>query len=596
LLQNPVSFVQPQLQKNKDKYKNMLYNGIHNKEYYMKKILSLSLVFFFLLFSCNSTEKSSDNEKPQAAIRSAPFSKGVNFSAWFESHSAESIPFTKYTEQDFADAKSMGADVIRLPVRLHSMTSGEPDFLLDPLLVRFLNTAVDWAEKHELYIIIDNHSFDPVIPTSPDIERILLPVWRQIAELFKNRSDYVIYEILNEPHGISDALWGAIQGRAIDVIRSIDQSRLIIVGGTDYNSIGKLFSLPRYSDPNLIYTFHFYDPYLFTHQGATWGGPPLLTNLRELPFPARGARMPRLSADLIGTWVESSLLNNYSREASYAALNRTLDRVVAFSLERDVPVFCGEFGVYMINSNNEDRVRWYRFVSEALDLRNISRTSWDYYGGFGIFNSDRGKFNHDLNVDIVRAMGFTPPVQIPRNEGPINTGFVIYDDYPNYEYVSAGVWGDNVIFSLYDNNSVQGEFAIRWGNAERYNAFYFVFYSPDMDFTNLVRGGYFLEFKARTGIQTSFDIRFLNSESQSSIPWRMRYTIDERSLPPDDRWHTIRIPLSSMSEHGAWLGASSQWLEPRGNFSWRNVSRIEFVAEHSDINGIIRFDDIKITR
>ena len=232
-------------------------------------------------------------------------------------------------------------------------------------------------------------------------------------------------------------------------------------------------------------------------------------------------------------------------------------------------------------------------VSDALDKRNISRASWDYYGGFGIFNSNRGSFNHDLNLEVARAMGFNPPAQIARTEHALNSGFVIYDDYPNNKYVSAGFWGDNADFSLYDTNSTQGEFAIRWGNASQYDVFYFDIDNSIKDFSSIVNSGFCLEFKARTQTAVSFDVRFLNSETE--IPWRMRYAIRTEILPPDGKWHTVRIPLSQMREHGAWINETRKWLSPEGKFSWKDVQRLEFVSEYSDIKGIyIWIDDIKI--
>jgi len=374
----------------------------------------MKLLFFFiigvLLMACTSTNISYETEKPDAVLNQAPFSRGVNFSQWFEGPNAQAIQFNRYIEQDFINVKSMGADVIRLPITMHSMTGGVPEYVLDPLLLKFLDTAVGWAEKHQLYIIIDNHSFDPVAPTAENIDGILLKVWAQIAEHYKNRSKYVIYEILNEPHGISDKQWGEIQGMAIDTIRKIDTTHAIIVGGTDYNSISKLSSIPKYSDPNLIYTFHFYDPYLFTHQGATWGEPSL-ASLAGVPFPAGGRRIPRTPGDLKGTWVEYAI-KNYKNDAAFSTLAASLDKTVAFSRERNAPVFCGEFGVYMIQSPAKDRVNWYKFVTGALERRNIARTSWDYYGGFGIFNSPAGgDFRSDVNIDVVRAMGFFHPQQ-----------------------------------------------------------------------------------------------------------------------------------------------------------------------------------------
>jgi len=565
----------------------------------MKNMLLLFLTGI-IFAACGTTERPlnyTEEKQPEAALRSAPFSKGVNFSGWFESFSAEGIPFTSYTEQDFIDVKSLGVDVIRLPIKMHSMTSGEPHYTVNPLLFKFLDIVVDWAEKYEIYIIIDNHSFDPVKGIDDDIDRILIPIWTQMAQRYKNRSDYVIYEILNEPHGISDARWGEVQGMVIQAIRRIDQRHAIIVGGTEYNSIGKLSTIPRYTDTNLIYTFHFYDPYLFTHQGANWGGPPLLTPLAGVPFPADRRRMPRIPAALMGTWVESSLNYSYANDATYSKLSSSLDRAVAFSRERDVPVFCGEFGVLMNNSRPEDRVRWYTFVADALDKRNISRASWDYYGGFGVFNSNNGNFNYDLNINIVSAMGFTPPPQMRRSMEPLNTGFVIFDDYPNRAYVIAGFWGDgNTVFSLYDTNSARGDFAILWGNTTQYNIFWFLF-NNNGDFSYLASNGYCLEFMARAEKPVKFDVRFINHETAQSIPWRMRYMIDENILPPDGNWHNIRMPLADMIEHGAWVSAAQVWIGPRGEFSWEKVRQLEFVSEHSDMKDVyIRFDEIKISR
>nr|QFQ66510.1 glycosyl hydrolase family 5 [uncultured bacterium]QNO39114.1 glycosyl hydrolase family 5 [synthetic construct] len=350
------------------------------------------------------------SEKPDAAINTAPFSRGVNFSQWFETFNAQEIQFTRYSEQDFINVKSMGADVIRLPIRMHSMTGGAPNYSLDPLLLKFLDAAVGWAEKHRLFIIIDNHSFDPAAPTDDNIDGILLKVWAQIAQRYKDRSKYVVYEVLNEPHGISDERWGEIQRMAIDTIRKNDPTHAIIVGGTDYNSINKLSALPEYSDPNLIYTFHFYDPHVFTHQGASWGNPSL-ASLAGVPFPANNMRMPKTPDALKGTWVEGAL-QNYKNEAAFLTLAASLDKAVAFSRERNAPVFCGEFGVYMIQSPPKDRIIWYELIAGMLSRRRIARASWDYFGDFGIFNNQAGKdFRTDVNVVLVRAMGFIPPPQ-----------------------------------------------------------------------------------------------------------------------------------------------------------------------------------------
>jgi endoglucanase len=71
---------------------------------------------------------------------------------------------------------------------------------------------------------LDNHTFNTLLPDSQDkaLGFALCKSWAQLAEHYKNRSDRIIFEVFNEPHGITGEAWGAIQGRVIDVIRAID--------------------------------------------------------------------------------------------------------------------------------------------------------------------------------------------------------------------------------------------------------------------------------------------------------------------------------------------------------------------------------------
>ncbi|MDR1218449.1 MAG: glycoside hydrolase family 5 protein [Treponema sp.] len=536
----------------------------------------------------------------------APFSKGVNFTEWFQSPSPQTIPFTKYTEETFEQAKSLGVDVVRLPLNLHSFTNGvaagRSAYTLDPLFLRLLDQAVDWAEKHEMHLILDNHSFDPVANTPEDIGDILIPVWTQMADRYKDRSQYVMYEILNEPHGISDSVWGEIQGRAIAAIRSKDTTHTIIVGGTGYNSISALSAIPEYSDDNLIYTFHFYDPYLFSHQGETWGSPPNLRNLKGVPFPPDAHDMPATPGDLKGTWVEYNLKNQYPQEGQPAALAATLNKASEFSNARKAPVFCGEFGAHIINSLQKDRVRWYTAVTQFLDERGVARTSWDYFGGFGLFERQSGDFYSDLNVEVVRAMGFTPPDQSAAGAvEKIQTGFVLYDDYPR-NGASIVCWEtgaaddpDAMFFSAYASGAADGDYCLLWKNPKQYHSFMFTF-PGSIDWAHLKDNGYALRFKVKTGADVSFDVRFVDAESGGGIPWRMKFTVDNETAPADNAWRVVTIPFDAMTEHGAWINATQEWLGPRGEFMWERIDMLAFVAEADAFTGEVWFDSIEVVK
>lgn len=64
-----------------------------------------------------------------------PFHRGVNLTGWFQTAGPRSIQFTEFTRSDFEQIRSLGCDVIRLPINLHAMTSGAPDYTLDPLFI-----------------------------------------------------------------------------------------------------------------------------------------------------------------------------------------------------------------------------------------------------------------------------------------------------------------------------------------------------------------------------------------------------------------------------------------------------------------------------
>ena len=200
------------------------------------------------------------------------------------------------------------------------------------------------------------------------------------------------------------------------------------MGGSGYNSYNELANLPLYSDNNLLYTFHFYDPFMFTHQGASWTSPSM-EPLSGVPFPYDAGRMPECPGTLKGTWIESSL-NSYPSEGTVTHVKQLIDIAVNFRNERNVKIFCGEFGVYIPNCNKADRYYWYEAVRQYFEEKDIPWTSWDYQGSFGLFNQGSNElFDHDLNVYLLQALNFNVPPQTPFSIKPDSIGFLMYSDY-----------------------------------------------------------------------------------------------------------------------------------------------------------------------
>lgn len=528
-----------------------------------------------------------------AQTAQVPFSKGVNLTEWFQAGSPGQIDFSKYTYEDLVDVKSLGVDVIRLPINLHSMTLGAPDYELDPLFLFFLDQVVDWAEELEIYLILDNHTFDPLDATDPNIGEILNPVWENMAEHYKDRSEFVLYEILNEPHGISNSSWGNIQDGVINTIRTIDSTHTIIVGASDYNSFRSLQFIPEYADTNLIYTFHFYDPFVVTHQGATWTDPSLAT-LSGVPFPYDAAQMPDIPRNLIGTWVEGAF-NNYANEGNAAWIENALDIAIDFSETRGVPIFCGEFGVYIPNSDNQTRVNWYDVVASYMSEHNVSWTIWDYRGGFGVYEQGGNDlFDHDLNIPLLEVLGLNIPEQ---TEFIVQSDSIAFDIYS--DFTAQGIRGANNVnngtLELYNaDGALDGDYSIYWAGSSQYEHIGFDF-APNKDLTRLVSEGYELVMYTRGTDPFSFDIRFIDTKTgeEGDRPWRMNQRIETGDLIWDGEWEEIRIPLSSFTEMGSW--DENQWFNPQGDYDWSAVDVFQLVEETGSMgNSEIWIDAIGI--
>lgn len=524
----------------------------------------------------------------------APFSRGVNLTNWFQVSGPRAIQFTRFTENDIINIKSLGCDVIRLPINMHDMTNGSPSYILDPLYFNFLDSAVSWCVKHQIYVILDNHSFDPAGSTTPGIEDILTKIWIQMARHYKNSSDYVLYEILNEPYGMSTATWGAIQGRVIAAIRVIDTKHTIVVGGSSYNTYTELKYLPVYSDNNLLYTFHFYDPFVFTHQGATWPSPSL-GPLSGVPFPYNSATMPVCPESLKDTWIASGL-NNYSTQGNAAYMKQLIDNAISFRDSRHVNIFCGEFGVYMLNSNNADRCAWYSVARQYLNEKNIPWTIWDYKGGFGIFNKgSQQQFRYDINTRMVDSLKFTVPPQTSYLMKPDSTGFLIYTDYD-----AAGIEDESYSTGTLDFYSSDlpetNIFCISWNGFSLYNKAGFDFV-PDRDLSKLVAGNYALDFMVRGDVPgIKFDVRFTDTKTTEpgDHPWRIRSVVDGSMATWDRKWHHVRIPLSTFTEQGSW--DVDTWYTPQNKFDWTKIDNFEISTEWAEIIGKkVWFDNIHIS-
>jgi len=415
-----------------------------------------------------------------------------------------------------------------------------------------------------------------------------------MAEHYKNSSGYIFYEVLNEPHVIADNVWNAIQQQVMNTIRETDTTHFIVVGGAGWNGYNNLDAIPVFTDSKLIYTFHFYDPFVFTHQGTSWNNPSMVP-LGGIPFPYDADSMPVFPESLKGTWVET-LFNDYPNTGNEASVKALLDIAIDFKNSRNVPVFCGEFGVYIPNSSNNHRVFWYETVRKYLEENGIPWTIWDYHGEFGLFTGGSiGLFDHDLNIPLLQALGLNVPEQSPYMQKPDSTGFMIYTDYSGPR-ISNSDYGSGTLDRYSIDSPNNGKYCIFWEGAAQYNAIGFDFI-PDRDLSRLVNENFAIDFIIRGEVSsTSFDIRFTDTKTGigGDHPWRMDITINDGLAEFDNHWHHLYIPLVNFTEQGSW--DDNTWFQPEDKFDWTAVDRFEIISEQQNlVNKKLWFDNIHIT-
>lgn len=518
-----------------------------------------------------------------------PFNKGVGFGQAFEVNSPNEIHFNYYTRQDFINVKQLGIDQVRLPINMANMFNDENQ--LDTLFLYLLDQYVDIAEEEEINLIITNMSgFD--YNNDPTIRDQFINIWTQLAQHFKDRPNNIFYELANEPGYNVVEDWGLLQGELIDTIRSIDQTHTIIVTPA-WGGIIHLYDLPNYADDNLIYTFHFYDPFLFTHQGAVHAS---LNELQGVPFPYDPDLMPEMPTSFIGNQYEIDY-NNYANEGTAESMQDIIQMAATFKEQRNVPLWCGEFGADDKYSNPDDRVYWYEVLRTSLEENDITWSMHGYTRYWGLFEyGTYHLFDYDLNIPLVEVMGLNTQPQSEFVVETITSEFDIYNDYAA-PFIYTWVSTEEENYNFYcQENTYNGKFCLSikdmpiWGNID-------FRFQPYVDLSELVTDDYVIEFRVKGDTPgAKFNVRFLDTDTDDpeDHPWRIVHDIDETMTSWDNTWHLIQIPLSDFVEQGSW--DDGVWYDPEGKFDWKAICNFQITTEYHSFEDMnFWFDNIRIT-
>jgi hypothetical protein len=313
------------------------------------------------------------------------YTAGVNLGGWLSQYqNYDHSHFTSFiTEQDIQRIASWGMDHVRLPVDYPILEAdSQPFHYLESGLV-YLDQCLAWCKKAGLGLIIDLHKapgygFDHPSASSlfddPLKQERFLALWVELTRRYKSEGSHLTFELLNEIVLPTSLPWNLLANRAIQAIRGIDQQRIIILGGNHYNSIAGLSELDLFRDQRIVYTFHYYEPMVVTHQKAPWV-PSLQAFDQQVDYPGIC-----LNLDI---YLQShpefqNALQAYSQiKLNKEYLRTLLLPAVEFRHRSGQPIYCGEYGV-IDRAPASARLNWHRDFVDLLREYHIGRACWSY--------------------------------------------------------------------------------------------------------------------------------------------------------------------------------------------------------------------------
>jgi aryl-phospho-beta-D-glucosidase BglC (GH1 family) len=263
----------------------------------------------------------------------------------------------------FRVIKQAGFDTVRIPIRWSAHTGGGPNYKINDRFFRRVDEVINQALSQDLQVIINVHHFEELNEDPQGNFAKFIALWSQIAPRYASLPDSVYFEVLNEPNGkLGGDIMRQVLKAGFNKIRETNPTRILILGGENWSGINTLPSIPAIDDPNQVYTFHYYDPFEFTHQKTSW------THLENSGSRGWGSRDDR---------------RQLKAAADYA--KKTQD-------DLGIPLFMGEIGAYQ-KAPYDDVVRYTEETRKAFEGAGISWCVWSFTETFPFYDQNTRRWD-----------------------------------------------------------------------------------------------------------------------------------------------------------------------------------------------------------
>jgi endoglucanase len=331
--------------------------------------------------------------------RVARLRHGINASEWF-AQVYDKRGYTKEhfqswtTADDIALIKSMGFDHVRLSVNPQPMMPNHQPDEIPAEYLGYLDAAVKMILDQGLAAVIDLHAdgdFKARLAKDDSFVQEFADFWRALARHYSSwDAERVFFEILNEPEMSDRYRWYGVQAKLATAIREGAPQHTMIAAGARWSDDDDLVFIEPLRDSNVIYNFHFYDPHIFTHQGATWGSY-FWHWVKGLHYPSSPETAARVAAGAPDAVDRLAIIRYGADHWDAARIDAEIAQVAEWARQRGVPVVCNEFGVFRNYADPKDREAWIHDVRTALERHGMGWAMWDYSGSFGVVTKKDGK-------------------------------------------------------------------------------------------------------------------------------------------------------------------------------------------------------------